>query len=1585
MKKTFRVKNLTLKYLYMLGIIFTLIPNVFSSVSDDVSSLKPVRLQLKWKHQYQFAGYYAAIEKGYYRDAGLYVELIEAELNKDPRDAVFDDKAEFGVATSDIIFLRDKGKKGVVLATIFQHSPEVIITPTKMGVQNVSDLAGKTIAMESDNSEIFAFLTLNGLTPEKYSVYPRTFGITELIEGEVDAISAFASDEPFELKEAGFDFNLLFPQSGGIDFYGDILFTSEDFILSNPTIVHDFRDATLEGWKYAMKNQQEIIDLIYNKYSKRHSKAHLAFEANYMIKMLLPDVVEIGYSNPDKWQKITDNYKKLGLVGADFSNEGLLYNYYDTIGNDIPWKTITIFVIIIVLITALTSFFYFTMRRLKKEVLQRQYAEQELGISETLYRSVLNALPDTVIITDLNGMIQLASPSIRQMFGYNPEEVMNHSLIEYIDPVDHGKVQEEILKMFEGDFSGSDEYKGIRSDGSKINIEVNGDFIRNTESEPIKMVFVARDISDRKLAEEKLMKSEETYRGFVETINDVIYEVALDGTIIYVSPAIERILGFKPDELLGKNFFSHMLPEDRPAVIEALSNLGQNDFSFLEYRYLNKSGEVRWVRSSTRAIMKDGVAVGGNGSLTDINERKLAEQKILELNNTLELKIEERTIQLEKTNEMLMRENAERIQTQEALMLKTTELENFFNVALDLLCIADTSGRFVKVNKAWETILGYSAEELEKRTFLEFIHPDDLQATLDAMQELSAQNPILNFINRYQTKDGTYKYIEWRSTPVGNLIYAAARDITEQKRAFDFENELLQLTPKIAGIRLPEIPEIMNLSLERIGKFLRADRTYIYEFDFEDHTMSKTHEWCGEGIVPNIHIRQNIPFNKHSVLIENMLQDKTLAIGSVDKLPEERAAERDQLLAAHIKSTINIPLSIENRVIGFIGLDSVSEMKDYNEAEIKILRVWSGMLASLINNQRAGSLLEETRQNYETFFNTIDDFLFVFDVDGNIVDTNQTVRFRLGYSDEELKNKSVMLVRPQEFWEQAQSALLDLLSGKIAYCSIPLLTKSGAQIPVETRVKQGFWNGKPVIFGVSKDISQIKISEQKFASAFQSNSAMMAISLFEDGKYVDINNVFLETLGFTREEIIGHTNKQLELFPDPTLRDQILGSLDKNIPVRKLEILMRMKDGTVKTGLLSADSIEVDGQRCLITTTMDISERKRAEDELRKARLEADQANMAKSEFLSRMSHELRTPMNAILGFAQLLEMGELNAPQQKGVTHILHSGKHLLNLINEVLDISRIESGNLALSLEPVNIGGVVSEMHSIIRPLMQTRSLTYKFDTSFDPELFVKSDNQRLKQILLNLLNNAVKYNREAGSITVGTEIRKDSESNKKWVRLLITDTGLGISKENIPKLFNPFERIGAEQTATEGTGLGLAVVKKLITAMGGFVGVESEPGVGSTFWIELPHIESQIITAEKEVGLSSLDPDIPTKSGIVLYIEDNMSNIELIEQVLSSQRSNIQLFTDSHGGKAVALALELKPGLILLDLNLPDMHGSEVLQSLQENEETRKIPVVVISADAMPQQLNKLLNSGAKNYLTKPLDIFLFLKIIDEYILD
>jgi signal transduction histidine kinase len=378
-----------------------------------------------------------------------------------------------------------------------------------------------------------------------------------------------------------------------------------------------------------------------------------------------------------------------------------------------------------------------------------------------------------------------------------------------------------------------------------------------------------------------------------------------------------------------------------------------------------------------------------------------------------------------------------------------------------------------------------------------------------------------------------------------------------------------------------------------------------------------------------------------------------------------------------------------------------------------------------------------------------------------------------------------------------------------------------------------------------------------------------------------------------------------------------------------------------------------------------------ANSELQRARQEADRANLAKSEFLSRMSHDLRTPLNAIMGFAQLLDLDGLAKDQADSVHHILHGGEHLLSLINEVLDIARIESGHLTLSLEPVAVADAIEHALDLIGPMAAKRGISVTSDATRG--IYVLADRQRLNQILLNLLSNAVKYNREGGKAAVRAEVEGDR------VRIDVLDSGAGIPPEKLTLMFTPFERLGAEQTGIEGTGLGLALSRRLAAEMKGTLTVESKVDHGTVFHVTLPRTDDH--DAHGPAAPRALAA-MATYTGSVLYIEDNASNVVLMERLLA-RRPGVRLTHAQDGQSGLALLKGETPNLVILDLHLSDMPGEEVLRRIWSDPSTRKVPVAVLSADATSRSQRQLRASGAIAYLTKPFDITAVLRLIDEVV--
>jgi PAS domain S-box-containing protein len=472
-------------------------------------------------------------------------------------------------------------------------------------------------------------------------------------------------------------------------------------------------------------------------------------------------------------------------------------------------------------------------------------------------------------------------------------------------------------------------------------------------------------------------------------------------------------------------------------------------------------------------------------------------------------------------------------------------------------------------------------------------------------------------------------------------------------------------------------------------------------------------------------------------------------------------------------------------------------------------------------------------------------------------------------------------------------------------------------------------------------------------------------------------------LGYHPGDILG-TSAFERIHPDdgPLCREILRRVFQNPGTSHAAEFRYRHKDGSWRVLEARARTLDPTSAAAgAVINSRDVTERKRYEEAMLLAKEEAETANRAKSEFLSRMSHELRTPMNSILGFGQLLERKELPPDQLRSVEHILRAGRHLLNLINEVLEIARIEAGKQNFSLEPVRVAAVLREARALIQPLAAQRELTID-DMFVDEDCFVRADRQRLVQVLLNLLSNAIKYNRPDGHVSVTCET---DTAGIGTVRIGVRDTGRGIPAERINRLFVPFDRLGVEGTGEEGTGLGLALSKRLVEAMGGGIEVESVVDEGSTFWVELPLAEAPTVRGSRsaDAAAAGKPPTVTDRPpATLLYIEDNLANLTLVESILAD-RPELKVLPALQGQMGVYLAAEHNPDLILLDVHLPDIDGDEVLRRLHADPRTRDIPVVVVSADATPASIERLHALGAAGYLTKPIDIGEFLETVDRYV--
>jgi signal transduction histidine kinase len=497
-------------------------------------------------------------------------------------------------------------------------------------------------------------------------------------------------------------------------------------------------------------------------------------------------------------------------------------------------------------------------------------------------------------------------------------------------------------------------------------------------------------------------------------------------------------------------------------------------------------------------------------------------------------------------------------------------------------------------------------------------------------------------------------------------------------------------------------------------------------------------------------------------------------------------------------------------------------------------------------------------------------------------------------------------------------------------------------------------NGLEFLAELRNDVGEIPVPIMMLTGA---DTAAVAVEAMKRGAqdYLvkDVNRQYLELLPAVIQRVLRERRTLME---------------KKQVEAELLQHRYRLEELVAKR---TDELAEVNKQ-----LRQDIVERKHAQAELTNAKAAAEKANFAKSEFLSKMSHELRTPLNAILGFAQLLERD--SPPPTPGQTAKLHqiiqAGWYLLKLINEILDLAVIESGRLSLSREPLSLIDVMRECQAMIEPQAQQRGIHMSF-LPFDITWFAHVDRTRVKQILINLLSNAIKYNREQGTIEV------KCTANQERIRISIKDSGMGLPPEKLVQLFQPFNRLGQETSAEQGTGIGLVVTKQLVELMGGTIGVESTVGVGSEFWIEL----IRDVTPQLAAGPTMLAERAPQAQAnaalrTLLYVEDNPANLMLVEQIIEGY-PYLRMLSARDGNLGIALARAHLPDVILMDITLPDINGIEAMEILRKDPLTAHIPIVALSANAMPHNVLKGMEAGFFRYICKPFELNDFMCVIDE----
>jgi PAS domain S-box-containing protein len=928
--------------------------------------------------------------------------------------------------------------------------------------------------------------------------------------------------------------------------------------------------------------------------------------------------------------------------------------------------------------------------------------------------------------------------------------------------------------------------------------------------------------------------------------------------------------------------------------------------------------------------------------------------------------------------------------TQDALRESEELFQNLLEASNDGFLVSDAQENIVYANPRFGELVGMPAESLVGKEFFAFLDPSSVETVRQAVVRRRS-----GVRERYSavmlTAAGRRVSVEVSASPSYDAqqafcgSFASVTDVTDRlatEHSLAQREKLLEAVSAVTHrlLKASDWEPALRVALRDLGEASGACRMIAFQNRHDDLMGLCSDEICQwwaprmEPYVPSPVLRDASFRSSGLGRWEETLGGNVPICSDLAQLPEP---EREQLAPQGVQAVLVLPVFVRGLWWGSLRFDECRPGRSWSPVEAEVLRVAADVVGSAIERGKAEEYSQEREANFRAFFNTIDKFLFVLTPAGDILSVNQNVIERLGYDEMDLLGESILKVFASAHKWEAKTWIAALLREDQTAKFLPVRTMGGALIPTETHLVAGRWSGMDVLFGVGKDMSELLASEEKFSKMFALNPCLMALSSHRDGCLLEVNDAFLETLGYRREEVIGRTSRDLGLLLDPSRVRAVVVKAREPFLVKNLEVQVRTKGGGLIHGLLSMETVRFGTRKFVLSVMVDITERVKAEvslqravaelalsnQELGRARDLAETAAEAKAHFLANMSHEVRTPMNGVIGMAELLRGTPLDVQQREYVDVITRGSGALLELLNDILDLSRIESGELSFETQAFDLARLVSRVADPFRTRAADQGLEFRvvIDPQLPPRLL--GDPGRIRQVLSNLVKNALKFTPE-GEVRIAVRAAP-SAGRQVAVELSVSDTGIGIPGPMQVQLFQPF--IQADPTHSRkygGAGLGLALCRRIVEGMRGSILLESSEGQGSTFTIQLT------LTIAQDNRLTV--PSVATLRGLrALIVEAEPNPMPLHDQLTLA---GIEVgFADTAAAAIQEIQRarrDAKPyDLAVVDPLMPKLGGPALASLIRELKAAAPARILGLTASGIRGEAARLEKAGFDGFLVKP----------------